>query len=278
MKNYPTCSLIIATYNWPDALHLCLLSAFRQSIPPTEIIVCDDGSHDNTRQLIDRLRPLCPVPLVHLWQPDEGFQLARIRNKGIKAATADYIIQIDGDIILHRHFVKDQLANARPGVFYSGNRYYISPEESARLLANPTPEIHLPLHLNKNSWRRVRLPILQQIMRRHYHWPDAHFNVTGCNMAFWRQDLLAVNGYDESFTGWGWEDTDLTLRLKHCNIRLAFLRFGAIQFHLHHQESRLNKNTENYHRTMTTLTDKRTHCEQGIIQLVEALAGANTVG
>ena len=267
MKNLPTCSLLIATYNWPEALHLCLLSAFRQRVLPAEIIVCDDGSHDSTRQLIDRLRPLCPVPLVHLWQPDEGFQLARIRNKGIARATSDYILQIDGDIILDRHYVKDQLANARPGVFYSGNRYYISPEESVRLLANPTPTPTIPLRLNKNSWRRLRLPVLQQLMRRYYHWPDAPFNVTGCNMAFWRQDLLAVNGYDEGFTGWGWEDTDLTLRLIHRNIQLSFLRFGAIQFHLHHRESRLNKNTENYHRTMTTLTDKRTRCEQGITQL-----------
>ncbi|RYC72126.1 glycosyltransferase family 2 protein [Spirosoma sordidisoli] len=270
MKKRPTCSLLISTYNWPDALRLCLLSAFRQSVLPNEIIVCDDGSRDDTRQLIDQLRPLSPVPLLHVWQPDEGFQLARIRNKGLARSSYQYILQIDSDIILHRHYVKDQLANARQGFFFSGNRYYLSPDESTRLLADPAASEHIPFKLNKMSWRRLRLPVLQNPMRWYYHWPTEYLYTTGCNMAFWRQDLVDVNGYDESFKGWGWEDTDLALRLMNKNVSLQFIRFGAIQFHIYHREVSPDKRNENYARAMVSKEKKIIYCQQGMSQYLLA--------
>lgn len=266
MRRRPTCSLLITTYNWPGALRLCLLSAFRQSVLPNEIIVCDDGSRDETRQLIDELRLSSPVPLIHVWQPDEGFQLARIRNKGIARSSYDYILQIDSDIILHRHYVKDQVANARPGLFFSGNRYYLSAYESARLQADPASSKRIPFRLTKKSWRRLRLPFLQKIMSHYYHWPDDYLYTTGCNMAFWRQDLVDVNGYDESFKGWGWEDTDLALRLMNKNVQMQFIRFGAIQFHLHHKEVSPDKRNENYARAMFSKEQKITYCRRGISQ------------
>lgn len=276
MNNRPTCSLLIATYNWPEALHLCLLSAFRQSVLPNEIIVCDDGSQETTQQVIDRMRPESPVPLIHIWQPDEGFQLARIRNKGILKASSDYIVQIDGDIILHRHYLRDQLRNAKTGLFFSGNRYYLNADVSKRLLAQPEYNLDLGGRLNKNSWRRLRLPLLQPLMRRYYHWPDEYLYVTGCNMAFWRQDLFDVNGYDESFTGWGWEDTDVALRLMNRSIRLEFIRFGAVQFHLHHQEASPGEPNENYVRTMRTKEQKLIRCERGLSQYIVALNRVDT--
>lgn len=266
MNNPPTCSLLIATYNWPEALHLCLLSAFRQSVLPNEIIVCDDGSRETTQWVIDRMRSESPVPLIHIWQPDGGFQLARIRNKGIEKASSGYILQIDGDIILHRHYVRDQLMNAKPGLFFSGNRYYLDADVSTRLLAQQEYNRDLGIRLNKDSWRRLRLPFLQPLMRRYYHWPDEYLYITGCNMAFWRQDLLDVNGYDVSFTGWGWEDTDLALRLMNRNIRLEFIRFGAIQFHLYHREASRDMRNDNYVRAMATKEQKLIRCERGISQ------------
>lgn len=270
MKPRPTCSLLISTYNWPEALRLCLLSAFRQRVLPDEIIICDDGSRDATRQLIEKLRPESPVPLIHIWHPDEGFHLARIRNKGIARARYDYILQIDGDIILHPYYVSDQLANAREGFFFTGNRYYLSPDESARLLAQRTPDIRIPFVLHTDSWRRLRLPVLQELLRRYYHWDDEYLYTTGCNMAFWRQDLLDINGYDESFTGWGWEDTDVALRLINRNIRLQFIRFGAVQFHIHHREASRDRQNENYARARVTKDQKVTRCRQGVSQYVAA--------
>src|SRR5687767_6249148 len=108
-----TTSLSIATYNWPSALELSLQSVLAQSVLPAEILIADDGSGEDTRRLIERYQVNFPVPLIHVWQPDEGFQLARIRNKAISVSKGDYILQIDGDVILHPQFIKDHIRFAR---------------------------------------------------------------------------------------------------------------------------------------------------------------------
>src|SRR5687768_10761216 len=95
-----TTSLIISTYNWPEALNLCLMSIKSQTLLPDEIIIADDGSSGETKVLIENFQRSFEVPILHVWQPDQGFQLSRIRNKAIARATKEYIIQIDGDLIL----------------------------------------------------------------------------------------------------------------------------------------------------------------------------------
>ena len=93
-------SLMISTYNWKEALSLCLYSAFAQTVKPCEILIADDGSRDDTKQLIDKMRAKTDIPIVHVWHEDKGFRLSAIRNRSIERAKGDYIIQIDGDILL----------------------------------------------------------------------------------------------------------------------------------------------------------------------------------
>ena len=92
-------SVIVSTYNRPDALELSLKSLMLQTRLPDEIVVGDDGSGPETREVVERMQSISPVPIIHVWHPDEGFRLAAIRNKAVLASTGDYIIQIDGDII-----------------------------------------------------------------------------------------------------------------------------------------------------------------------------------
>ena len=108
-------SLLISTYNWKEALSLCLYSAFAQTVKPAEILIADDGSREDTRQLIDEMRAKTDIPIVHVWHEDKGFRLSAIRNRSIEKAKGDYIIQIDGDIILDRHFIADHLELAEKG-------------------------------------------------------------------------------------------------------------------------------------------------------------------
>ncbi|MDE6305135.1 MAG: glycosyltransferase, partial [Muribaculaceae bacterium] len=99
-------SLIISTYNRPDALSVTLESVRNQSRLPDEVIIGDDGSGADTARVINRFKDGFPVPIIHVWQEDKGFRLAMIRNRSVAAASGDYIIQTDGDVLLHPHFIR----------------------------------------------------------------------------------------------------------------------------------------------------------------------------
>lgn len=261
-----TCSVLVATYNRPDALTHCLNSLFHQSRLPNEIIVCDDGSRDETRQVILQLQAHSPVPLLHIWQADQGFKLAQIRNKGIARATGHYLLQIDGDVILHPQFVADQLRVAKAGYFYSGNQFLLTQPQTNQLLAAPRHNFPAFLKQTRLTWHRMWVPFLQKPVARFYHWNEHYRYVIGCNMAFWRADLLAINGYDESFTGWGWEDTDLAIRLIQLGRRLRFIRFGGIQYHLYHSPSSRMDEESNRLQALANRDARVTNCQVGLAQ------------
>lgn len=70
-------------------------------------------------------------------------------------------------------------------------------------------------------------------------------HVLGCNMAFWKEDLMSVNGYDERFIGWGKEDNDISIRLLNSGVKLRFIKFSCISYHLYHRKIRRKKNNNN---------------------------------
>ena len=111
-------TLLISTYNWREALSLCLKAVSMQTRMPDEIVIADDGSRDDTREVIDRFRQSCRVPVIHCWQEDKGFRKTRILNYAIAQSAGGYIIQIDGDIVIDRHFIADHLSQMRPHTFF----------------------------------------------------------------------------------------------------------------------------------------------------------------
>ena len=131
MERFKT-SLIISTYNWPEALDLCLQSSLHQVIPPDEILIADDGSDERTAKLVAQYADTAPIPIIHVWHEDNGFRLGSIRNKAIARASGDYIIQIDGDVILPPRFIQDHLSVAHPRRFVSGSRVLLGAEYSAQ--------------------------------------------------------------------------------------------------------------------------------------------------
>lgn len=228
------CSLVVSTYNWASALRLCLESIRKQKLMPDELLIADDGSAGETKALIDQYKKILPIPVIHIWQPDEGYQLARIRNKAFAAASGQYIIQIDGDLVLHPHFVSDHLSFSKPGTFVSGARALLSQEFTAQLLKNTGLPIDRS-HVRKkyNALHSKLLSSLNHLFQRRAK--NVNY-VLGCNMAFWKKDLVKVNGYNEAFTGWGKEDNDIAVRLVNGGVKLRFLKFGGIVYHLFHHE------------------------------------------
>ena len=260
-----TCSVIISTYNWPEALRLCLISLMHQSRMADEIIICDDGSRADTQELIEEIKKDFTVPVRHVWQEDHGFQLAKIRNKGLAIASGDYIIQIDGDLIVHRDFIKDHLNLKRPKYFTTGGRVLLSKKTTELLLTQKSISVNKFSTNNKNYFNGLHIPFLQNILSLHYKTRGRfEYYVKGCNMAFWKDDLFNVNGYNEDFSGWGKEDSELAIRLINSGVKKQFLKFGGICYHLFHREANRNMEKTNTELMMNSVRNKVTTVVNGL--------------
>jgi glycosyltransferase involved in cell wall biosynthesis len=229
-------SLVLTTYNWPDALDLVLASALQQSVLPGEVLVADDGSGEATAAVVRTFVPRFEargVTLHHVWHPDEGFRAAAIRNRALAQATGDYVLLIDGDCILHPDFVRSHLAFARPGRFVQGTRVLLTEARARRALAGGEtrfgafePGIGNRPNALSLGWLSPFVPTPS----------DPLSGVRSCNMGFWLADGRRVNGFNERFVGWGREDSEFVVRLVNAGLRRRKLKFGGIMYHLWHPE------------------------------------------
>lgn len=245
MIPFPTCSLLISTYNWPEALELVLESVKRQTKLPDEVIVADDGSGNATRELIDKMRESFPCPLIHVWHEDDGFRLSAIRNKAIAQASGEYILQIDGDCILHENFVVDHLDASEYGFFVSAGRVLLSEKFSKNLLSSKKiGSLKWYSAGISNRMNAIHCDCLRKYLECRIKMDKPQY-VKGCNMAFWKKDLLAVNGFNEDISGWGREDSEIAVRLSKLGRRRKYLKFGAVQYHLFHKENDRSRDAAN---------------------------------
>jgi len=234
-------SVQVPTYNRPQALRAVLGAYARQSDLDFEMVIADDGSGAETREMIHRFRETAPFPVQHVWQEDQGFRLAGVRNRAIAATQADYLVLTDGDCLPLRHHVARHRALAEPGWFVSGSRVHLD-----RALTNVVEAGATRLDTwGWSDWLRHRVggavnrvsPLLSLPRSAAWrHWqPDRWQGVNTANLAVWRTDLVAVNGFDESFEGWGFEDTDLAIRLTRAGVRQKTGRYAVPVLHLWHQ-------------------------------------------
>ncbi len=228
-------SLVITTYNSAKTLDLTLLSVSRQVEMPYEVIIGDDGSTEDTRELINKWRKQISVPIKHIWQDDKGFRASRIRNLSFAIAQGNYIICIDGDIILNKYFIRDHRRMAVPHYVACGSRVVLSSDQTVYMQKNRLTD--LPIHRMPLShfMNAIRCPWLSYLFGMFYG-KNNLLKGRSCNMAFWKEDMMAINGFDETFVGWGLEDTDYLLRILQSGTKKRFIKFGAIQYHQYHKE------------------------------------------
>ena len=265
-------SVIVATYNRPDALDAVLRSLVRQSDAEFEVLVADDGSTPQTKALIETWQPRFNGRLRHLWHPDDGFRLAEIRNRASFAASGDYCIFLDCDCIARTNFVAAHRALAKRGWFVTGNRLLLSRALSERILKEKLE----PETWTFAAWWRERraneikrlaplvaLPLgpLRQLRRR--DWRGAQ----GCNLGIWRSDLVAVDGVEGGFASWGREDSDLLVRLMRAGVRRRDGRMATGVLHLWHAEADRSRLPENERRLDAILASNRIRAERGLSAL-----------
>ncbi|MDH7447005.1 glycosyltransferase family 2 protein [Aquimarina sp. 2201CG14-23] len=266
MAKYPTCSLVTPTYNWPEALELLLLSIKNQTYLPNEVIVADDGSREDTANLIKRIQQDFPVPLHHVWHEDNKNQKPAIMNKAIASAKYDYIVEIDGDIIMHKDFVKDHLSLAEKGVFLYGSRVNIQEDYLDTLFKKKQTHFNFFSKGIKKRGRTLRIPFLAN----RYKTEDKRSSkLRGCNMSFWREDFLKVNGFNESLTGWGIDDSEMIQRLLNIGIKGKRLKFKGIVYHIYHKEQDKSHIHVNEIIEKETTEKKITYIEKGVDQYLK---------
>lgn len=256
-------SLVITTYNWPQALGFVLASVRRQSRLTDEVLIADDGSRPDTLAMLRDIARDFPVPLRHVWQEDDGFRAARSRNRAIAAARGEYVIILDGDMVMHRHFVADHLAAAKRGTFVQGSRLFAGEAASARMLRDGVFEPGLFWPDLKRRRHTLRVPLLARLQLATSEEASPKY-IKSCNQGYWRDDILRVNGFDERMTGWGREDDEIAARLFHCGIPRRLLRFGGLATHLHHTMRHNDGRSPNDGYLADTRARRVTRCEFGI--------------
>jgi glycosyltransferase involved in cell wall biosynthesis len=277
MQQASTISLIITTYNRPDALTAVVEACFAQDDKNFEIIIADDGSTNNTRETVAALQARSPVPLRHVWQEDIGFRAARARNLGTLAAHGEYVIFIDGDCVPQSDFVANHRRLSKRGYLVTGSRVLLSEGYTRQLL-----DQHLDIQrLGVLDKLKLRLAgdankFLQTVLtlpdvgreRKRFTWR----RIKSCNMGAWRNDLDLVNGFDESFTGWGHEDSDLVIRLFNAGVLRKDGAFATEVYHLWHREAKRDQESSNRSIVLQRARDKTTQATSGLRELRQDVA------
>lgn len=262
-------AVIVTTYNRPDALQAALEGYRAQTGAAFELLIADDGSTEHTRDLVRRFAASAPFAVHHVWQADEGFRAAAARNRALARTSADYVVFSDGDCVPPPFFVRRHTSLAERGYFLSGNRMLLSEAFTQAVL-----DAHLPIH-EWSAWRWLAARAKGDVNRALplARLPDGAFRkrhaarwegVKTCNFSAWRDDLARVNGFDERYSGWGLEDSDLVIRLLHAGVKHKSARFAAPVFHLWHRENDRTKLPANEHRLNDLITSDRIAAEVGL--------------
>lgn len=255
-------ALIITTYNWPEALELVLLSVKNQIIFPFEVIIADDGSTHETKQLIERFQNDFPVPLKHVWHGDEGFRRSAVLNRAISKTDSDYIIQLDGDCIIHKKFVSDHLNAIENNTYLFGSRVNIQESYLNTLFKNKITSFSYIAKGIKKRNRNIHFPILGAILYKKN--TELSSKLRGCNLSYWKKDFIEVNGYNEDMVGWGREDSELIIRMMNNNVLGKRLKYKAIVYHIWHKENSKEKLDINHTIQEKAIRDKQSWCTNGI--------------
>jgi glycosyltransferase involved in cell wall biosynthesis len=267
----PKVSVLLATYEMPWHLELVLAALSRQRFRDFEIFLCDDGSGPATRAVVKASMKTLGVPLTHLWQENHGFRKCRILNDAIRRSRGELLVFLDGDCVPHRDFVGDHWKTREAGTFGAGRRVEVSKRIGDRLTIGDIrsglldrPSIRLLFdHIfgETENWNRTirwgTKPWVRALLRL-----EEVADLKGCNFSAYREDLFAINGFDEAYEGYGREDTDVEIRMLHYGLRRRSLKGIALQFHIWHDRREFTPANEAL--LEAARNSRRIRCERGI--------------
>lgn len=262
-------SILLATYEMPHHLEMVLTALAEQSFSEFEILLCDDGSGSETRAVVEKFRE--NLNITHLWQENRGFRKCRLLNDGLRRSAGELCVFLDADCIPHRDFIRDHWETKAAGTYGAGRRVELSKKISssltlkdieAGLFNRPSARILWDQVTGETeNWNRTirwgNHPALRKLLKL-----DRVTDLKGCNFSAYREDLFAINGFDEAYEGYGREDTDVEIRMNHLGLRIRSLKGIALQFHVWHERRGFTPVNEGL--LEAAKNSRKIRCERGI--------------
>ena len=265
-------SLIIAAHNRPESLRFFLAAVLRQINTLSEIVVCDDGSTVDLKPVIAEFQERCPAPIIHLYQEDRGFRLARSRNNGIRHSKGDYLIFLDHDCLPVKDFIACHLRNRRDRYFLISYCVYLDEERTSPLTLRQVEDgrfenLSLPEEIRELRSKKKK-DDFYTFMRRSGFGVKNRPKLKGGIFSIHRKDIERVNGFDERFIGWGQEDDDLGRRLFKAGLNGKSIGAEAYAIHLYHPPSSSKPEGLRQGINFPYFATERypVYCEQGIVK------------
>ncbi len=268
----PAISVIISTYNHPEWLEKVLWGFSCQSFKDFEVVIADDGSDQQTEQLIIGIRKHLDFPIQHIWHTDNGFQKTIILNKAIKASLSNYLLFTDGDCIPRADFVERHIHNRQEGYFLSGG-YFKLPMNISKKITKDDILQQRCFNLKwlkalglKSSFKNNKLAT-SKAKQQFLNWitpTEATWN--GHNSSGWKANIVTANGFDQRMQ-YGGEDRELGERLFNAGLKAKQLRYTAICVHLDHARGYVKPEMleKNAAIRKTTKQEKRTKTAFGLV-------------
>ena len=265
-------SFVVLTYNRTETLLPVLRSLALQCGEGHEVLVADDGSNALEVDLLYQNCPTFQCPVRHVWHADTGFTAAAARNLAAHHASGDYLVFLDGDCVPNKSFVQAHTRLAQRGHFVNGSRVLLNASLTAMVVSR---EVDLPSQ-STVFWLIAKLQGDSNKLLHMLYWPWSVFRVKrrfnwigirSCNMAIWRDDFLAVNGFDETFEGWGHEDADLVLRLSHLGVHRKNGFWATEVYHLWHPENQRDRESVNRLKVLERIQTRLVVAEKGLREM-----------
>jgi len=265
-------SIIIAVYKDVASISLIVEALKRQTYTGFEVIVAEDGENTQMREYLSTVTGL---DIKHTTQEDIGIRKACSQNNGIMASTGEYLIFIDGDCIPYSTFIEAHAVLAEKGSMLSGRRVNLS-ESLTRKIYNKEIDVldiekklyqYIGLAFEKNSKYEYGIylspkgwlyPLLSKLRKR-------NTSILGCNFSCFREDMIAINGFDEGYGETSLsDDTDLDWRFRKFGLQIKSCKNAANQFHLWHTHNVRDIGSFYWEKMMQNKEENRFVCEIGV--------------
>jgi glycosyltransferase involved in cell wall biosynthesis len=247
ISSKPRASILLSAYDQAHSLSLVFAGLMTQSINDFEVLLCEDEENPKTKILVEQYSARAPFAIRHFSQEHKNFRKCKILNQAIHASRSETLVFLDGDCIPHREYVEQHLVLQQQGFYIAGRRVDLSPNLSGVLspalveagcfngslpflsrlwLDGWSHEGSTPFHrayMVRNPWLR-RICGLEKVV-----------DMKGCNFSVSRQDMFAINGFDQVYEGYGREDTDVEIRLQNLGLKIKSAKNLCLQFHVWHE-------------------------------------------